>query len=129
MNTAATSARQAGRRWPVLAVLLFGAGCFATGAQVYLVREMLVLFAGNELCLGIIYTFWFAGIVWGAALGGRLARRLGASKPAASSAAVALVLACLGAVLLVRNWRALAGLAAGELPGLGELSLAALVAV
>ncbi|MEE9558384.1 MAG: hypothetical protein V3V94_02760, partial [Candidatus Brocadiales bacterium] len=57
----------------VLAVILIGAQ--ATIAQVLLVRELLVVFYGNELCLGIIFAAWLLGVAVGAGVGGRLVRR------------------------------------------------------
>ncbi|MHC4357855.1 MAG: fused MFS/spermidine synthase [Planctomycetota bacterium] len=57
----------------VLAVILIGAQ--ATIAQVLLVRELLVVFYGNELCLGIIFAAWLLGVAVGAGVGGKLVRR------------------------------------------------------
>lgn len=54
----------------VAAVVLIGA--HATIAQVLLVRELLVVFYGNELCLGIIFGAWLMGVAIGAGVGGKL---------------------------------------------------------
>ncbi|MFQ5862065.1 MAG: fused MFS/spermidine synthase [Candidatus Brocadiales bacterium] len=58
----------------IAAVILIGA--HATIAQVLLVRELLVVFYGNELCLGVIFAAWLLGVAVGAGVGGRLIRRV-----------------------------------------------------
>jgi spermidine synthase len=55
------------------AVILIGVQ--ATMAQVILVRELLVVFFGNELCLGVILGAWLFGVALGAALGARAINR------------------------------------------------------
>ncbi len=50
---------------------LIAAACFllgyqATVSQVLIIREFLVVFFGNELCLGVIFSSWFVGIAAGA---------------------------------------------------------------
>jgi spermidine synthase len=50
-----------------VAIILIGAQ--ATMAQVILVRELLVVFYGNELCLGVILGAWLFGVALGAGLG------------------------------------------------------------
>jgi len=62
-----------------MARLLFTAafmlmGAQAIAAQIYFIRELLVLLYGNELCIGMIFAAWFAGIGCGAACGGRFFR-------------------------------------------------------
>ncbi len=50
-------------------------GCYATIAQVLLVREFLVVFYGNELCLGVIFGSWLFGVALGASIAGRISGR------------------------------------------------------
>ena len=50
-------------------------GAYAISGQILFIRELLVLFYGNELCIGIIFFCWFLGIAVGAGLSGRLTRR------------------------------------------------------
>ena len=50
-------------------------GCYATIAQVLIIREFLVIFFGNELCFGIILGTWLFGVAFGAATGGRVVSR------------------------------------------------------
>jgi spermidine synthase len=51
-------------------------GFYSAVGQVLLVREFLVTFFGNELCLGVLFGNWLLGIFLGAALGSRVADRL-----------------------------------------------------
>ena len=56
-----------------LVSLCFAAiGCYATIAQVMLIREFLNIFYGNELCLGIVFGAWFLGIATGAFAGAKI---------------------------------------------------------
>ncbi len=56
-----------GRLLLLVAVVLIGVQ--ATIAQVILVRELLVVFYGNELCIGVILGAWLFGVALGAGLG------------------------------------------------------------
>ena len=47
-------------------------GCYATIAQVMLIREFLNIFYGNELCLGIVFGAWFLGIATDAFAGAKI---------------------------------------------------------
>lgn len=49
-----------------LLVSAFCAGLFSTMAQVVLLRELLVAFCGNELCIGLVFFIWFSGFGIGA---------------------------------------------------------------
>ncbi|MCF6147590.1 MAG: fused MFS/spermidine synthase [Candidatus Kuenenia sp.] len=53
----------------VLFLCIASIGCYATIAQVLLIREFLNIFYGNELCLGIVFGAWFLGIASGAFAG------------------------------------------------------------
>jgi spermidine synthase len=106
-----------------------GLGCFATASQVGLIREFLAVFAGNELCLGVIFACWFLGIVIGAGLGGRLAQRAG-HRTAALWICSGLMVAVLPLLFtLLRAWRGILSVPPGELPGLGDLLLSGLVLI
>ncbi len=106
-----------------------GLGCFATASQVNLVREFLAVFAGNELCLGVVFACWFLGIVIGAGTGGRLAQRAGYG-PSALWVCSGLMLAALPLLLtLLRAWRGILAVPPGELPGLGDLLISGLLLI
>ncbi|MBD3307702.1 hypothetical protein GF339_14795 [candidate division KSB3 bacterium] len=62
-----------------LRLLLLSYAClggYALLVQVVCIREILVVFHGNELCLGIIFACWLGGIALGAGTASRLADRL-----------------------------------------------------
>ncbi len=54
---------------------VFLLGSYTIIAQVTFLREFLVIFFGNELCLGVIFSSWFLGMGIGAILSARVARR------------------------------------------------------
>lgn len=74
-----TQARYVGMRGYVFRFLkrtaVFLLGSYTIVAQVIFVREFLVIFLGNELCLGVIFSSWFLGIAIGAAASARPARK------------------------------------------------------
>jgi spermidine synthase len=49
-----------------LITISFSIGFFSLISQVSFFREILVVFYGNELCIGIIFAIWLAGIFFGA---------------------------------------------------------------
>ena len=95
----------------------FAAGLLAVGAQVLLLRELVVDVAGDELAIGVGLAAWLLGIALGAA-GGRRRPARRASRDAAMGIAVLAVLPVLGTVA-GRVLRSALGPDAGELPGLG----------
>ena len=56
-------------------------GAYSITTQVLLIRELLVIFFGNELCLGIIFTAWLFPIFFGAVLGGKVVNRVSKTLP------------------------------------------------
>ncbi|MFN3467582.1 MAG: spermidine synthase, partial [Candidatus Brocadiales bacterium] len=60
------------RSWYFLLAAVVLIGAQATMAQVILVRELLVVFYGNELCLGVILGTWLFGVALGAGLGAKV---------------------------------------------------------
>jgi spermidine synthase len=51
-------------------------GCYALIVQVVCIREILVAFYGNELCLGVIFACWLVGVAVGAAIFARIIERI-----------------------------------------------------
>jgi spermidine synthase len=111
------------------ALLAGGLGCFATASQVGLVREFLAVFAGNELCLGVIFACWFLGIVIGADSGGRMAQRAGYGPMRLWICSGIMVVLLPLIFALLRAWRGILSIPPGELPGLGDLLLSGLVLI
>ncbi len=59
-----------------LCAAYFFLGLISITVQVLTVREFMVVFFGNELCLGIILGGWLIGIALGSGSGGRITRRV-----------------------------------------------------
>lgn len=57
--------------WALLVLM----GGHAISSQVLLIRELLVVLSGHELCLGILFASWLGGIFFGAWLGGKVQER------------------------------------------------------
>ncbi len=106
---------------PVLTITT--TGFVATVAQIIILRELLVLFYGNELSAGLIFAGW---LLW-SGLGSGLAAKW-ASKVSAHTSLLRLMLACLAAllplsVLFIRATPIIWALPAGELPSIGKMLL------
>jgi len=112
-----------------LALVMVGLGCFATAAQVDYIREFLVVFAGNELCLGIILACWFSGIVAGALAGGRLAQQVMRPDVWLVSCGTFMFIFLPGLTALLRIGRGLMGVGPGEVPGLTGLLVSGLLLI
>lgn len=66
---------QKNKEWIFIFFSILFVGCYATIAQVLLIREFLVVYFGSELCLGIILGTWLFGVASGAAIGGWLVNK------------------------------------------------------
>ena len=111
---------------PVLTITT--TGFLATVAQIIILRELLVLFYGNELSAGLIFAGW---LLW-SGLGSGLAAKW-ASKISAHTSLLRTMLVCLAAllplsVLLIRATRMIWALPAGELPSIGKMLLISVAA-
>ena len=102
------------------------AGFVATIAQVLLLRELLVLFHGNEMSTGLALAGWLLWTSLGSALA---APRAGRAAPRQSTLALllaGLALALPALVLVVRGARGLFAIPAGELAPVGKMVLVCL---
>jgi len=89
-------------------------GCYATIAQVMLIREFLNIFYGNELCLGIVFGAWFLGIAAGAFAGAKIEH---AFKHAFTVFVITLMVLCFVLpvqIVFVRSVRGLLSVGVGE---------------
>ena len=102
-----------GRSLVVASVFLLG--FFAAVSQILLVREIVVVFFGSELCLGLILASWLAGVSVGAALGVRLSRRAGFAMRRYALCFLALLVLSALSVCMVRWGRAIMRVPVGEL--------------
>ena len=106
---------------PVLTITT--TGFVATVAQIIILRELLVLFYGNELSAGLIFAGW---LLW-SGVGSGLAAKW-SLKISTRTSLLRLMLVCLSAllplsVLLIRATRMIWALPAGELPSIGKMLL------
>lgn len=103
-------------------------GLTAVVAQVVLLRELLVAFAGNELSIGLTLAVWLAWTAIGSAALGRLSLGVPAERLFARlqmAVGVALFVSLLLAQVSRHWWKAVAGEAVGPLP----MMMTALVAL
>lgn len=104
-------------------LIITAAGFAATVAQILLLRELLVLFYGNEMSTALVLAGWLLWTGVGSAVGVGLMRRLA---PGEGSLALLLTLQACGVpalVLLVRGARWLFGIPLGELAPWGTMLL------
>ena len=106
---------------PVLTITT--TGFVATVAQIIILRELLVLFYGNELSAGLIFAGWLLWSGLGSGLAGKWA-----SKISTQTTLLRLMFVCLSAllplsVLFIRATRIIWALPAGELPSIGKMLL------
>ena len=101
---------------PVLVVTAcFLFGYQATVSQVIIIREFLVVFFGNELCLGVIFFSWFSGITVGAYIASRIADITRKPLLVFALAELSFPLVLTLFVPLIRTTRAWLGASPGEL--------------
>jgi spermidine synthase len=106
---------------PVLTIT--ATGFAATIAQIIILRELLVLFYGNELSAGLIFAGWLLWSGLGSGLSGKWALKI-----SAHTFLLRMMLVCLAAllplsVLFIRATRIIWTLPAGELPSIGKMLL------
>lgn len=112
------------RLFPALPLLC---GFMATGVQIILLREFLVLCGGNELTIGCFFGGWLLFGAIGSAAGSAVKhgdeKTLGASLAALS---LLLILASFWALWMLKGMRGLLGLNPGEALSVGQALLAVL---
>ncbi|MGD9215076.1 MAG: hypothetical protein PVJ84_09695 [Desulfobacteraceae bacterium] len=111
---------------PVLTIT--ATGFAATVAQIIVLRELLVLFYGNELSAGLIFAGWLLWSGAGSALSGKWALTV-----SAHTAVLRRMLVCLAAMLpltllFIRAARIIWTLPPGELPSMGKMLMICVVA-
>ena len=115
-----------GRAGPLATV--FFAGLTGVITQVLILRELLVLFHGNELSTGLFYSSWLVGTAVGAGAAGFWHR---AKEPAKAVFPVVLLFGCLvipASLLIIRGSRILWALPIGEAISLPLMVVICLVA-
>jgi len=101
--------------------VIFAAGFASSTAQILLLRELIVLFYGNELSTGLILTVWLAWTALGSLIGARLSRRI-----TTSSLLLGSVLSLQGfllptSVLFIRASRVIWSIPSGEMFPFGTM--------
>jgi spermidine synthase len=104
-------------------------GLSATITQVLFIREFLVVFYGNELCLGVILASWLVGISLGAFLAGVLIERIKNLAPCFLLSLIALSLLPPFQIHLIRILRSILDVATGEYIGLVPLLISSFVLI
>jgi len=104
---------------PVLTIT--STGFAATVAQIIILRELLVLFYGNELSAGLIFAGWLLWSGLGSGLAGKWARNVSVPTAWLRLTLVLLSFMLPLSVLVIRGARFLWALPAGELPSIGTM--------
>ncbi len=103
-------------------------GFVATIAQVIILRELLVLFYGNELSAGLIFAGWLLWSGLGSGLSGKWALKVSARTTLLRPLLVCLSVMLPLAVLFIRATGIIWALPAGELPSIGKMLLISIAA-
>ena len=112
--------------WKAKKSLLFAlamVGFTATSGQIIIVREFIVVFYGNELCLGLILANW---LLWGAVgswILGRIADRIKRKTGLLASCEIFLAFLLPALIFAARSARAIMRVQPGELLGIIPVSI------
>ncbi len=104
------------------------AGFASAVAQILTVRELLVLFYGNELSVGLVFTSWLLWTALGSSLGGRYSRRINPTEVTLALALTGLALVVPATLLWIRASRLVWFIPLGELLPPGKMLAIALTA-
>jgi spermidine synthase len=98
-----------------IAVAIFLAGFASSIGQILVLRELLVLFYGNELSTGLVFACWFLWTAAGSGFSGRAGAKRGVSAALLLAGLLLLAVLLPAAVLWVRAARAVWSVPPGEL--------------
>lgn len=108
--------------YALLTILVAAFGAYSIAAQIYFIRELLFIFFGNELCLGIIFACWFAGIGVGAYCGAWYGKRQKQHTAAFLNALIPLTLLPLLALPCMRLLRSALDLPLGGYASIAQIT-------
>ena len=111
----------------VLNTLFFLTGACAIATQMYCVRELLVVFFGNELFLGILFGCWFVGISTGSWSATRIVLHDSRRPAALTGGLILLGLLPLGAIVVARLLRAVVPVPIGGSASLAHMTVGSLL--
>lgn len=101
-------------------------GVTAVAAQIILVRELIVAFYGNEICLGLMFASWLLWTALGSSVLGRYTTRTGNPRYLMAGLQAVVAVTLPATVLLVRVTRAAFQTVPGELLGPAPILLTSL---
>ncbi len=104
-------------------------GFTATVSQILIIRELLVLFQGNELFIGIIFGYWLIFQAFGSYFTGKKSEFLSNPVVWFSLIQLATGLICPLVLLLIRAFRYLFNIFTGEVLGIHYILLISFVAL
>lgn len=114
---------------PVLAAILALIGFTATIAQIVLMRELMVVFNGNEISLGMMLGCWLLWTAIGSGVLGRFAVRAQDSRKLVAFLQVLLAFLAPATILAIRTSRSLFHAVPGELLGPSQTLVTCLLAL
>lgn len=112
---------------PGLAAILALLGFTAVVAQIVLMRELIVVFSGNEISIGLLLASWLLWTAIGSSLLGRLATRFGDARRLMAGLQLLVAVALPLTVYVVRVSKSFLQTAPGELLGPGPMFFTGLV--
>jgi spermidine synthase len=104
---------------PLCAFILMGLGALL--AQIILLRELIVVFSGNELSTGVMLSAWLLWTAVGSAVLGVCSDRIKGKPPFFASAQLILAFVLPASFLLARYLRPLMGVPVGEIASLPQM--------
>ncbi|MFH1715430.1 MAG: fused MFS/spermidine synthase [Elusimicrobiota bacterium] len=113
----------------LMRIILISEGFTAIIVQSVLVRELALVFSGNELSIGFIFAFWTLWTAFGGVLGGRLVKKI--KDITGSFANTLLLISVIFPLLLlaIRMTRFIVNVPPGEMIGIGLMITAIFFAV
>jgi len=109
-----------------LFIAVFLAGFSAFSAQIVFLRELLVLFYGNELSLGVVLGCWLFWTGLGSLGLGRISDRFHSPAQVLAAAQTLLAFVLVLTLPAIRSAKVLLGLAPGQIAGYGSIFLVSL---
>ena len=103
----------------ICAFVLMGLGALL--GQIILMRELMVVFSGNELSTGVMLSAWLLWTAMGSALLGIFSDRIQSKSPLFASVQLVLAFILPASFLLARYLRPLLGVPAGEIASLPQM--------
>ena len=103
------------RRWLIIALTLTGATSMI--AQIVLMRELIIIFYGNELSLGAILASWLFWVAMGSWILGRLVDPMARKIPTLVGCQILIYLLFPPILFLIRNIKNMLDVAPGEILG------------